>query len=90
MTFYNFPAQHWLHIRTTNNIESIFSTVRHRTRQTKGGGSRKATEAMAWKLCLEAQKHWKKLNGAKLAIKLFQNITFKDGEELTEEKQNVG
>ena len=90
MTFYDFPAQHWLHIRTTNNIESIFSTVRHRTRQTKGGGSRKATEAMAWKLCLEAQKHWKKLNGAKLTIKLFQNIIFKDGEELTEEKQSVG
>jgi putative transposase len=89
-TFYDFPAKHWRHIRTTNIIESAFSTVRHRTRQTKGGGSRKATEAMAWKLCMEAQKHWKKLNGATQAIKLFQGIVFKDGEELTGENIHVG
>ena len=89
-TFYDFPAKHWRHIRTTNIIESAFSTVRHRTRQTKGGGSRKATEAMAWKLCMEAQKHWKKLNGASYTIKLFQGITFRDGEELTEENKQVG
>ena len=45
---------------------------------------------MAWKLCMEAQKHWKKLNGATHTIKLFQGITFKDGEELTEENKQVG
>lgn len=89
-SFYDFPAKHWRHIRTTNIIESAFSTVRHRTRQTKGGGSRKATEAMGWKLCMEAEKHWKKLNGAKCTIKLFRGVTFKDGLELTEENQHVG
>jgi len=88
--FYDFPAKHWRHIRTTNAIESVFATVKHRTRQTKGSGSRRAAEAMAWKLCMEAQKHWKRLNGASCIIKVFQGITFKDGEELTEENQHVG
>ncbi len=90
LTFYDFPAHHWLHIRTTNIIESVFATVRHRTRQTKGGGSRNATEAMAWCLAMEAQKHWKKLNGAEYAVKLFIGIKFKNGEEvLTENNQQV-
>lgn len=55
-TFYDFPAEHWLHLRTTNPIESTFATVRHRTRQTKGCGSRKATMAMVFKLGLGAEK----------------------------------
>ena len=84
-SFYDFPAKHWRHIRTTNVIESTFATVRHRTRQTKGSGSRKAAEAMAWKLCLEAQKHWKRLNGASCIIKVFQGVVFKEGEELINE-----
>ena len=63
-TFYDFPAQHWAHLRTTNPIESTFATVRHRTRQTKGCGSRKATLSMVFKLGLEAQKRWRRLNKA--------------------------
>ncbi len=55
-TFYSFPGGHWIHIRTTNPIESTFATVRLRTRRTKGCGSRNATLTMAWKLCCEAEK----------------------------------
>ncbi len=65
-TFYDFPAVHWIHIRTTNPIESNFGTVRHRTRRTKGCGFRTATLTMVFKLTLEAQKTWKKLNHLRL------------------------
>ena len=78
-TFYDFPAQHWSHIRSTNPIESTFATVRHRTRQTKGCGSRIATITMVFKLATEAQKHWRKLNGYKLIPKVLKGATFVDG-----------
>lgn len=78
-TFYDFPAEHWSHIRTTNPIESTFATVRHRTRQTKGCGSRKATLAMVFKLGLEAEKKWRRLNGARLIAKVITGVRFKDG-----------
>lgn len=87
-TFYDFPAEHWLHIRTTNPIESTFATVRHRTRQTKGGGSRTAMLTMVFKLAQEAEKSWKRLRGYKLIIKVIEGIRFKDGEEVIE-KENV-
>lgn len=61
-TFYNFPAEHWKHLRTTNPIESTFATVRHRTSRTKGCGSRTATLTMVFKLAEQAEKHWIKLN----------------------------
>lgn len=89
LAFYSFPAKHWRHIRSTNAIESTFATLRHRTRQTKGAGSRKAAEAMAWKLCMQAQNHWKKLNGSKCIIKIFEGIIFKDGEELKDQNRQV-
>lgn len=79
-TFYDFPAEHWIHLRTTNPIESAFATVRHRTRQTKGCGSRKATMAMVFKLGLEAEKKWRKLNGYKLIAKVIEGVRFIDGE----------
>ena len=79
-TFYNFPAEHWIHLRTTNPIESTFSTVRHRTRQTKGCGSRKATMAMVFKLGLEAEKRWRKLNGQQMIAKVIEGVRFVDGE----------
>lgn len=63
-TFYDFPAEHWAHLRTTNPIESTFGTVRHRTRQTKGCGSRQATILMVFKLATEAERHWRRLNGS--------------------------
>ena len=79
-TFYSFPAEHWRHLRTTNPIESTFATVRHRTRQTKGCGSRTATMAMVYKLAIEAQKHWRRLNGHVLLLKVVEGVPFVDGE----------
>lgn len=78
--FYDFPAEHWLHIRTTNAIESTFATVRHRTRQTKGCGSRTATITMVFKLALEAEKKWRRLNGHAQIAKLIEGVKFVDGE----------
>jgi putative transposase len=81
-TFYDFPAEHWTHLRTTNPIESAFATVRHRTRQTKGCGSRTATMSMVYKLAMEAQKTWRRLNGHELLAKVVEGINFVDGELL--------
>jgi len=79
-TFYDFPAEHWTHIRTTNAIESTFATVRHRTRQTKGCGSRLATLTMVFKLATQAEKHWRRINGYKLISKVMEGVQFVDGE----------
>jgi len=79
-SFYDFPAVHWRHLRTTNPIESAFSTVRHRTRQTKGCGSRTATLMMVFKLALEAQKTWQRLYSYKWLEKVIQGVEFVDGE----------
>ena len=84
-SFYNFPAQHWPHLRTTNPIESTFATVRLRTHRTKGCGSRIATLTMVFKLCIEAQKHWRRLNGSELIPKVVTGVKFVDGEELHEQ-----
>jgi putative transposase len=81
-TFYDFPAEHWGHLRTTNPIESSFATVRHRHRQTKGNGSRLATLAMVHKLATEAQNHWRKLNGCELLTKVIGGVRFEDGVEV--------
>ena len=83
-TFYDFPATHWIHIRTTNPIESTFATVRLRTNKTKGCGSRIATLTMVFKLTMEAAKTWKKLKGHKLILLVLENRKFIDG-ELAEE-----
>jgi transposase-like protein len=79
LAFYDFPAEHWIHLRTTNPIESTFATVRHRTRRTKGCGSRLATLTMVFKLATEAEKHWRKLNKHELILKLVQGSVFVDG-----------
>ena len=84
-TFYTFPAVHWIHIRTTNPIESTFATVRNRTRSTKGCGSRLATLTMIYKLCLEAEKTWHKLKGYKLIHLVLEDKKFKDGELVVED-----
>lgn len=81
-SFYDFPAEHWQHIRTTNPIESTFATIRHRTRQTKGCGSRIATLTMVFKLSLSAQRHWRKLRGYQLIEKVIKGVRFKDGVEV--------
>ena len=81
LTFYDFPAEHWLHLRTTNPIESTFATVRLRHRRTKGNGSRKACLAMVFKLCQSASKKWRRLNGHELIQDVIANVTFIDGEK---------
>ena len=78
-TFYDFPAQHWVHIRTTNPIESTFATVRLRTKRTKGCGSRIATLTMVFKLVQEAEKRWQRLRGYNLIPLVIQGKKFVDG-----------
>jgi transposase-like protein len=78
-TFYDFPAEHWVHIRTTNPIESTFATVRHRTKRTKGCGSRTATLSMVFQLARVAEKHWRRLNKPKLILKVMEGVKFVDG-----------
>lgn len=79
LTFYDFPAEHWIHIRTTNPIESMFATVRLRTKRTKGCGSRVACLAMVFKLSQSAEQHWRALNGSSLLQDVIRGIQFVDG-----------
>ena len=79
LTFYDYPAEHWKHIRTSNPIESTFATVRHRTKRTKGCLSRKTGLAMAFKLMMSAQKKWRKLDGQNRLPEIIQGIEFRDG-----------
>ena len=79
LTFYDFPAEHWIHIRTTNPIESTFATVKHRQRKTKGNGSRVTCLTMVFKLMESAAKKWRQLNGSTLLPDILQGITFIDG-----------
>jgi transposase-like protein len=80
LAFYDFPAEHWQHLRTSNPIESTFATVRLRTYRTKGPGSREAGIAMAFKLARKAESRWRKLNGSERLQDLIDGIVFVDGE----------
>ena len=80
LAFYDFPAEHWCHIRTTNPIESLFATIRLRTKRTKGHGNAKAALSMAFKLAQCAEKRWKKLNGSQLLADVISlDFRFEDG-----------
>jgi transposase-like protein len=79
LAFYDFPAEHWRHIRTTNPIESTFATVRLRTYKTKGCGSRTACLTMVFKLVQSAECHWRRLNGSKLLEEVIRGVCFADG-----------
>lgn len=79
LAFYDFPAEHWKHLRTTNPIESTFATVRLRTKRTKGSGSRVACLAMVFKLAQAAERKWRKLNGYLLLGDVIRGVQFKDG-----------
>lgn len=81
LAFYDFPAEHWMHLRTTNPIESTFATVRLRHRRTKGNGSRVACLAMVFKLCESASRSWRALNGAKLLPDVIAGVKFVNGEK---------
>ena len=79
LAFYDFPAEHWIHLRTSNPIESTFASVRLRTNKTKGCGSRIACLTMVFKLAFSAQKRWRVLNGAKLLADVIDGAMFEDG-----------
>ena len=79
LSFYDFPAEHWKHIRTSNPIESAFATVRHRTGKTKGCLSRETGLAMAFKLMMSAQAKWRKLDGSNRMPEIIQGVEFRDG-----------
>ena len=79
LAFYDLPAEHWVHLRTTNPIESTFATVRHRTKVTKGPGSRAAGLAMAFKLIQSAQDHWRMVNAPHLVALARAGATFTGG-----------
>ena len=79
LTFYDFPAEHWIHVRTTNPIESTFATVRLRTKRTKGSGTRTACLTMVFKLMQSAQKRWRALNGSERIPDVIQGVTFVNG-----------
>jgi transposase-like protein len=83
LVFYDFPAPHWIHLRTTNPIESTFATVRLRTAKTKGSGSRSACLTMVFKLMESASKRWRLLNGSPLLPKVIAGVRFVDGVEQT-------
>src|SRR5215208_3069620 len=83
--FYDFPAEHWRHLRTSNAIESSFATVKLRTRVTKGAGSKKAALAMAYKLLDAAQERLRRFNGHELIADVLAGATFKDGIPVTDD-----
>lgn len=79
LAFYDYPAEHWIHLRTTNPIESTFATVRHRTKVTKGPGSRAAGLAMAFKLIESAQSRWRAVNAPHLVALVRAGARFERG-----------
>ena len=79
LTFYDFPAEHWIHLRTTNPIESVFATVKHRQKKTRGNGSRAACLAMVFKLTESASRKWRALNGTALLPDVIQGVQFING-----------
>jgi putative transposase len=84
LTFYDFPAEHWDHLRTSNPIESVFATVRHRTVRTKGALSQDTARLMVFKLVMAAAKTWRKLKGENQLPKVIQGVTFRNGVEVTD------
>jgi putative transposase len=84
LAFFDFPAEHWDHLRTSNPIESVFATVRHRTVRTKGALSAKTAKLMVFKLVNAAAKTWRRLKGENQLPKLVQGVKFKNGIEVTE------
>ena len=86
LTFYDFPALHWSHIRTTNPIESTFATVRLRTSKTRGCVSRGGLLAMVFKLMKVAEQKWYKLKGSEFLVQVIQGVRFKDGTQVNAHK----
>jgi len=91
LAFYDFPAEHWVHLRTTNPIESTFATVRHRTKITRGPGSKAAGMAMAYKLIMAAQDRWRAVNAPQLVALVRAGARFVNGKlvEREEDQQDA-
>jgi len=85
LTFYDFPAEHWSHLRTSNPIESTFATVRHRSDQTRGAVSRETVVPLVFKLVQAAERHWRKLNGFAYLAKVIDGVHFHDGIEVRDD-----
>ena len=88
LALYDFPAEHWDHLRTTNPIESVFATVRHRTVRTKGSLSSTTARLMVFKLLGAASKTWRRLKGTNQLPKVIAGVKFKDGIEVIEAPEN--
>ncbi len=86
LAFYDFPAEHWMHLRTTNPIESTFATVRHRTTRTKNCVSRNTFLGLAFKLVQEAEKSWRRIRGVERIGELLDGTVFRDGVPATEDE----
>lgn len=86
LAFYNFPAEHWVHLRTTNPIESTFGTIRHRTDRAKGCVTRDTMLAFIYKLGMCAEKRWRRIRGFNHLAQVIAGVKFKDGIEVTDEK----
>src|SRR5579864_1156503 len=82
LAFFDFPAEHWDHLRTSNPIESVFATVRHRTVRTKGALSQDTARLMVFKLVMAAAKTWRRLKGENQLPKVVQGVTFQNGVEV--------
>ena len=89
LAFYDFPAEHWVHIRTTNPVESTFATVRLRTAKTRGCVSRNTILALVFRLGLSAEKHWIKLRGFQRLGQVIRGVKFSDGTPVTTDEQDV-
>ena len=85
LAFYEFPAEHWIHIRSSNVIESSFATIRHRTDRTKGCLTRDGMLAMIYKLGLSAENSWRRLRGFEWLAKVVEGVKFRDGIEMSTE-----
>ncbi|EGV27643.1 transposase mutator type [Thiorhodococcus drewsii AZ1] len=89
LAFYDYPAEHWVHIRTTNPIESTFATVRLRTNRTRNCGARETTLAMVFKLLQSAQKNWRRIKGFGKLELVVNNVPFRDGEQLNDQSDRI-
>jgi transposase-like protein len=89
LAFYDYPAEHWVHIRTTNPIESTFATVRLRTKRSRNCGSRETTLAMVFKLLQSAQARWKRIKGFKKLELVVNNVQFRNGEQVIDQSDRL-
>lgn len=89
LAFYDFPAEHWIHIRTTNLIESSFATIGHRTTRTKNCVSRNTLLGLVFQLALAAEKSWRKIRGFKRLPDVIEGIRFQDGMAVIVEPENT-